>query len=348
MNYLENRLLKFSLVLLFILFIYKIKGILLPFIVGFIIAFLFKDLVKKYETKINRSILSLVIISVFSILIIALSIFIFPKILAQLASLFTETIKHIQNIDKDKSQIIITNIFKKFGVKEAKDIQNYINSVMNTLVKWLMSLTNSLLLSSFQLVNVIFMVCISPIVAFYFLKDWEKMFLYFESYILPKNYRDSFNDLATRINDVLHHYIIGQTYVCLIFSIFYCLTLKLLGINYALVVGIISGVAIMLPYIGSFGTAIMALIVTYFQFGFQIKKLSFVLFFYCLGQFLEGNFITPSVIGNKMQVHPMWMLFGVFSCGSLFGTWGIILSVPLIGVLGVIIRFFIEQKRKVN
>lgn len=348
MSYLENKLIKLSLVLLLALFIYRIKSILLPFVVGFIIAFLFKDLVKKYETKINRSFLSLVVVLLFSIAIVALFLLIFPKTLSQLISLFAETIKHIQNIDKDKLYITIVNIFEKFGVREAKDIQNYINSVANAAIKWLMALTNSLLLSSFEVVNVIFMICISPIVAFYFLSDWDKMFSYFNDYLLPENYRDSFNNLATRINDVLHHYIIGQTYVCLIFSVFYCLVLKFLGINYALVVGIISGVAIMLPYIGSFGTAIMALVVTYFQFGLQVKKLFIVLFFYCLGQFLEGNFVTPNVIGNKMQVHPMWMLFGVFACGSLFGTWGIVLSVPLIGIIGVIVRFFIEQKRKVE
>ena len=348
MSYLENRFIKFSLVLLFILFIYRIRGILLPFVVGFVIASLFKDLVRKYESKVNRSLLSLVVVSLFSISIVALFLLIFPKTLSQLISLFTETIKYMQNVDRDKLYITITNAFEKFGIKEAEDIRNYINSVVNAAIKWLIGTTNSLLLSSFEFINIIFMICISPIVAFYFLSDWDKMFSYFKNYIIPKNYRDNFNNLTTRINDVLHHYMVGQIYVCLIFSIFYYLALKFLGVNYALVVGIISGIAIMLPYIGSFGTAIMALVVTYFQFGLQMKKLFIVLFFYCLGQFLEGNFVTPNIIGNKMRIHPMWMLFGVFSCGSLFGAWGIVLSVPLIGVIGVVIRFFMEQKKVVE
>lgn len=344
MNYFEKLLLKICFVLLFIVSIYKIKGILLPFIVGFIIAFLFKNIVRKYENKISRGKLSLIIISSFSAIVVGLSIVIFPSIISQLFDLLAETIKDIQNIDKNNLYTMIDKALVKFRIEEIEGLQNCISNLINLVLKSLMNLANSFLLSSIQIINILLMICISPIVAFYFLKDWDKMFYYIENCLLPKNYRKDFQNFSKQIDDVMHHYLVGQAYVCFIFCIFYFIILRFMNINYSLILGILSGIAVMFPYIGAFGSATVALIITYFQFGFDIKKLFIVLFFYCFGQFIEGNFVTPSIIGNKMQVHPMWLLFGILSLGSLFGIWGMLLSMPICGAVSVLIKFIIERK----
>ena len=143
MNYFEKLLLKICFVLLFIVSIYKIKGILLPFIVGFIIAFLFKNIVRKYENKISRGKLSLIIISSFSAIVVGLSIVIFPSIISQLFDLLAETIKDIQNIDKNNLYTMIDKALVKFRIEEIEGLQNYISNLINLVIKSLMNLANS-------------------------------------------------------------------------------------------------------------------------------------------------------------------------------------------------------------
>lgn len=324
--------------------LYRVKNILLPFILGFVIAYCFKDLVKKYENKYKRSYFSIFLIFVFSIVIVLLFIFILPKIFSQFLGLFSDIVSNIQNFDTNSFYIKLNKIMEILNIHDTKDIQNYISNVASVLLKWTASITNKLISSSFQIANIVFMVCVSPVIAFYFLRDWELMSNNIKKYIIPSKQRNKYKILMERIDDVLHHYIIGQVYVCLIFATYYFILLSVLKFKYSFVIGIISGFAIAIPYVGSFGVCMLATVIGYFQFGFHPEKLIAIIIIYCLGQFFEGNFVTPSIMGNKMQIHPLWLLFGVFVGGSFMGICGIILSVPLTGILGVTVRFYLEEK----
>lgn len=328
--------------LLYIL--YKVKKILLPFILGFIIAYCFKDLIKKYENKYKRSYLSIFLIVVFSIVVIVSFIFVLPKIFSQFISLFSDIITNIQNFDANRFYTKLNKIMEILNIHDTKDIQKYISNVASVLLKWTANITNKLIASSFQMANIIFMICVSPVVAFYFLRDWELMSDNIKKYIVPDEYKNKYITLTERIDNVLHHYIIGQIYVCLIFVAYYFALLSILKFKYSFVVGIISGFAIAIPYVGSFGVGMLATIIGYFQFGFHPEKFIAIILIYCVGQFLEGNFVTPNIMGNKMQIHPLWLLFSVFVGGSFMGIWGIILSVPLTGMIGVVVRFYLEEK----
>ena len=120
---------------------------------------------------------------------------------------------------------------------------------------------------------------------------------------VPKEFRRHFVILIKRIDEVLHHYIVGQIIVCLILGTFYSLLLFCIGFNYSFVVGLIAGFLTLLPYFGAFCGGGIALVLGYLQFGFSLSKLFAILFIFCLGQFLEGNFVTPNLIGNKIKVY---------------------------------------------
>lgn len=327
-----------------VFFLYLVRGILLPFILGFLIAYLFKNIVKKYQSKIKRSYLSLIFVSTFSFICILIILFIFPMIFSQLSALIKDLLKQIDNFDINKFYSKTKEIMVLLNIENTTELKQYFTELTNFLLKTAGSLTNSLVNSSFQIVNVIFMIFISPIVAFYVLKDWENIFDFLKKEVVPREFRAQFRILSSRIDDVLHHYIVGQLNVCLILGTFYSVLLFLTGFNYSFIVGITAGFLTLLPYVGAFIGGALALTLAYFQFGLVIGKLFSIFFIFCLGQFLEGNFVTPNLIGNKIKVHPLWLIFAILSGGTLYGFWGIVISMPLSAVIGVLVRFYFEKK----
>ncbi len=329
-------------------FLYKIKSILPPFILGFLIAYIFKNIVKKYENKFSRHWLSLIIVLLFSVFIILVCFFAVPALFNQLISLLREVISKTENIDFNKLYEKVSELAKIFRIHDVKDLQKHFISLTNLIVKYLGNMTNSLISSSLYILYCIFTICISPIIAFYFLRDWDKMFNFVQEHFISIKFREHYLKLSTRIDDILHHYIIGQINVSLIIGFYYSMGLLLIDFKYAFVVGIFAGILTLLPYVGAFGGAFVALILGYFQYGTSISKLISIGVIFSLGQFLEGNFITPNLIGNKIQVHPLWLFFGIFAGGALYGFWGIVISMPLAGILGVLIRFYFEEKEIIN
>ena len=345
-NTIKKHFLSIVILFLTLLFLYKVRGILLPFVLGVFIAYCFKDLVNKYEKKISRQTLSMIVVIAFTLIVILVCTFAFPAMFIQLVNLTKDIIGRVEEFD-------LGNFYNKFNelmaiihIEDVKELKQYFVSIGNIILKTVGGITNGFISSSFQIVNVIFMIFISPIVSFYFLRDWNKITYFITNECIPSEFKNNFIVLCDRIDNILHHYIIGQINVCLILGTFYSVLLFCIGFKYSFVVGMLAGFLTLLPYIGAFGGGIFALILGYFQFGFLASKLFSILFIFCLGQFLEGNFITPNLIGNKINVHPLWLIFALFAGGSLYGFWGILVSMPLAAIIGVIVRFYFEEKYK--
>ncbi len=349
LNFFNTKQILYILMYIFVFyFFYKIRGILPPFILGFFIAYLFKNVVKKYENKISRHWLSVIIVSLFSIFIILICLFALPALFNQLINLLREIMSKTENIDLNKLYEKINELARLFKIYDAKELQKHFLTFSNLVVKYLGNMTNSLISSSLYILYCVFVICISPIIAFYFLRDWDKMFNFIQEHFISVKFKKHYLKLSSRIDDILHHYIIGQINVSLIIGFYYSIGLLLINFKYAFVVGIFAGILTLLPYVGSFGGAFIALILGYFQYGASMSKLISIGIIFSLGQFLEGNFITPNLIGNKIQVHPLWLFFGIFAGGALYGFWGIVISMPLAGIFGVLIRFYFEEKETIN
>lgn len=333
-------------ILIIFVFLYNIRGILLPFLLGFLIAYCFKNTLDKYENKISRNLLSLIIITVFSLFIVLLFIFIIPVVFTQLTDLVKSSLNYINDIDLNELYVKFNEVLNMFGISNVGELKQYFTSIGTTILKALMNTTNSFITSSFKIANILFMVCISPITAFYFLRDWNKMMNFIKYECIPDKFRETYLVLGERIDKILHHYVIGQISVSLMLGTYYSVLLFIIGFKYSFIVGLTAGFLTILPYVGAFGGGIIALVLAYLQFGFIFGKLLTILFIFCFGQFLEGNFVTPNFIGNKINVHPLWLFFSMFAGGSLYGFWGIVISMPIAAVFGVIIRFYFEEKHK--
>lgn len=326
-------------------FLFLVKNILLPFTMGFFIAYLCRDFVKRYEKKYPRGLVSFIAVSVVSLICITILVFILPSVARQIINLSRKIIVFIQNFDIKQFYDKHNNTLIYLNIRSFEDFQQFTNNIMLLVGKYIGNITNSIVNSSIKFFNVVFMVIISPITAFYFLRDWNYIRKYFFS-LVPKKYNKKYLILVGRIDEILHHYIVGQINVSLSVFVLYLAGLLLVGFDYSFVVASISAVLTLLPYVGAFGGGAIAVIINMLQYGFVFKKILPIIAVFCFGQFVEGNFVTPMLIGNKIKLHPLWVVFSMFAGGSLYGFWGVVLGMPIAGIIGVLVRFYNEEKSK--
>lgn len=324
-----------------LLFLFLVKSILSPFIISIIIAFLFKNLVEKLEKMgINRGFTSMFCVIVSSLLIVLSMLFIIPIIFTQSVSLLKELINYFNTLDINKLLDIINNIDI---IKNNINVENNINLVYQHGIKYLGNISNFLISKSFHIVSFTFNLFVIPVITFYFLKDWNIILSSIEK-TLPEKHKNKIIDLSNRINDVLEGYLVGQFSVCLILGSYYSILLYIFGLKYGLLIGILSSFLTIIPYFGAFIGCTIAIAALVFQNnGLNIPNIIIVLSIFISGQFIEGNFITPKLIGDKVNLHPIWIIFALFAGGCLAGTIGMFIALPTAGIIGTIIRFFFNN-----
>lgn len=335
----KENILFFGTLSLMLIFLYCIKGILFPFILSIIIAFLFKNPILKLEKiGISRTLSSLFFVILIFFTIFVLMFFGLPTIFNQLFNLIKELSNYISNINLEKI-ILKLNELDFANINNKTDIQKNISVVYQHGIKYLGNFSNSIISYSGQVINIISMLFIAPIITFYFMRDWDKMFNNLKD-IIPIKKRENLCALALKVNDTLEAFIIGQLTVCLLLGTYYAVLLCIADLKYGFILGILGGLISFLPYVGSFLTGLLALTFACFQCNFDIGYILLIGFIFVSGQFLEGNFITPRLIGNKVQLHPLWVIFSLFCGGTLFGFVGVLFALPVAGVIGVVLRFY--------
>jgi predicted PurR-regulated permease PerM len=205
----------------------------------------------------------------------------------------------------------------------------------------LINATGGLLQSGIALLNLVSLLFVTPIVTFYMLRDWDRMVGRIQASV-PPDYLPTVQRLGREIDEVLAGFIRGQGLVCLFLALFYALGLWLVGLQYGLIIGLLTGFFSFIPYLGMAIGACVGLTVAAFQFQ-DLIGVGLVAGVFALGQFIEGNLISPRVVGDRIHLHPVWIIFAVLAGTALFGFLGTLLAVPVAGVLGVLVRFGLRQ-----
>jgi predicted PurR-regulated permease PerM len=212
-------------------------------------------------------------------------------------------------------------------------------------VGWLTTFLKSLWSGGRALVSLFSLVVVTPVVAFYLIYDWHRMIATADSWV-PLQQRDTVRRLAREIDAAIAGFVRGQTAVCLILGSFYAITLTLSGLNFGLLIGLISGVITFIPYVGSMTGLILALGVAVAQFWPQYSSILMVLGIFLIGQFVEGNVLAPKLVGESVGLHPVWLIFALLAFGYLFGFVGLLVAVPLAATIGVLVRFALQRYRE--
>ena len=180
-------------------------------------------------------------------------------------------------------------------------------------------------------------------VAFYLLRDWDRLVARIDD-LLPRDHAEVMRQLAKQANESLAGFARGQSMVCVLLAAFYAVALVLVGLPFGAIVGLVAGLLTFIPYVGCLTGFVVSMAIAVGQFDNWVS-IALVAVIFVVGQVIEGNFLTPKLVGDRVGLHPVWIIFALLAGGALFGFLGLLLAVPVAALIGVLVRFAIAQYR---
>jgi predicted PurR-regulated permease PerM len=191
------------------------------------------------------------------------------------------------------------------------------------------------------LFNVFTLLVVTPIVGFYLLRDWQAMMTRLESW-LPRRSAQVLRQLARDTDRVLAAWLRGQLLCCALLAAYYAVGLSAVGLELGLTVGLMAGVLSFIPYVGSLTGFVTAVLLAMAQFG-TWNGVGLVVAVFLFGQFVEGYVIYPRLLGDRVELHAVWVIFSLFAGGVAFGFLGVLLAVPMAAAIGVVARYWLRR-----
>ncbi len=246
---------------------------------------------------------------------------------------------------QEKVDPFLSKITAFIDHQDGEMLQEKSNGYAALFIGWVGKLVQNLWSSGVGLLNILSLIFISPVVSFYLLRDWDRIVAKVDTWF-PRKHAMTIRNIIYDIDTTLSGYIRGQIHVCLFLAIFYASGLMIVGLNFGLVIGVLTGLFAFIPYVGLLIGMAIGLGVAFFQFEGEWLNIIAVFGVFMIGQALEGSLITPKLVGDKVKLHPVWIIFGLLAGGSLFGFTGVILAIPVTAILGVLIRFLLQSYLK--
>jgi len=327
-----------------VLMLWLLSEILLPFVAGAAIAYLLTPVTDRMERLgVNRLTAALLIITIVVMAIVVVILLVAPIVGGQLGSFIDNIpgyVARLQSLVGDPSRPWLHKI-----LGASFNSEKSLSDLVSQGVGWLTGFLQSLWSGGRALVSLFSLVVVTPVVAFYLIYDWHRMIANVDSWT-PVHQRETVRQLAHEIDAAISGFVRGQTAVCLLLGSFYAVALTLSGLNFGLLIGLISGVITFIPYVGSMTGLILALGVAVAQFWPDYSSILMVLGIFLVGQFLEGNLLAPKLVGESVGLHPVWLIFALLAFGYLFGFVGLLVAVPLAATIGVLVRFALQRYRE--
>jgi predicted PurR-regulated permease PerM len=341
--------------LLLVLLLWLFSGVLLPFVAAVVLGYLLDPVVERLERfGMNRLGATLVIMASFALLLTLLSILLVPILWRQLSS-FVEALPgyavqlqglisgEIERLSREYSGGLIEKL--GLGKDAGAEFASATNDLVAQAAHWAGTFLNSVLTRGAALINLISLLVVTPVVTFYMLLDWDRMVATIDG-LVPMRHRETVRELAREIHTAMTGFLRGQSLVCLFLGLWYGIGLSLIGLNFGLLIGIMAGLLSFIPYVGSLTALLLSATVAIVQDWPRWHLLTLSLIVVLTGQFLEGNILSPKLVGESIGLHPVWLIFALLAFGSLFGFTGLITAVPLAAAAGVILRFVIARYRE--
>ena len=326
-----------------VLCLYLFRGILLPFVAGMALAYLLDPVADGFEKLgMNRMLATVSVLMLFVLLFFLLLVLIVPTLAHQMAGFAEDFPGYIASLQELVSTVSVDLLPKFLHDFDASSLQNNIKDLVGQGASWVGQLIKSLWNGGQALIDMIALVVITPVVAFYLLYDWDRMVAKIDQW-LPRDHRDTIRRLASQIDESVSGFVRGQIMVGMILGIFYALSLSLLGLNFGLLIGLGAGVISFIPYVGATLGLVVSGGVAIVQFWPEPLPILTALGIFAVGQFVEGNILQPRLVGERVGLHPVWLMFALLAFGSLYGFVGMLIAVPAAAAVGVIVRYALSQ-----
>ncbi len=321
----------------FVLVLWLLGATLLPFLMGAALAYFLDPLADRLQrlglSRVAATAVIAVTVIVAVVLILLLAV---PALIEQVQGLVETAPDYIAGL--------IDFLSKRYPAifGEHSSLLRNLSDVESMLRDGGMTVLNQVLAGSLKVFDFLILLVITPVVTFYLLLDWDRMVAEINT-ILPREHAPTIRRLARDIDRVLAGFVRGQLSVCLILGVFYAVMLMAIGLQFGFLVGLVAGLISFIPYVGSTVGLAVSIGIALFQFWddkIWIVATAGIFFF---GQFVEGNILSPNLIGKSVGLHPVWLIFALSVFGALFGFAGLLVAVPIAAALGVVSRFLVER-----
>ena len=323
----------------FFLLLYTLGDQLLPFFLGAAIAYFLDPVADWLEAHgCSRGVATAIITISAIIVFVIVVLLVIPTLVQQAVQLFNAA----PEIARDAG----TFLSERFPslLDDGSTVRKSLDALGQTISERGGQLLNSALTSAASLLNIVVLFVIAPVVAVYMLLDWDRMVARLDE-LLPRDHAPVIRQLAHEIDVTLAGFIRGMGTVCLSLGIYYAVALMLLGLQFGLVVGFVAGLLTFIPYVGALVGGALAIGLALFQFWGEWGWIAAVAGVFMVGQVVEGNFLTPKLVGSSVGLHPVWLILALTVFGTLFGFVGMLVAVPVAASLGVVVRFLVGQYR---
>lgn len=327
------------LALLLIIFVFK--TVLLPFVLGAAVAYFLEPVVTGLSRyKLKRGHVALLISAAFYLFLAALAALLLPVMYRQGMELLEDLPGYI-----DRARAVVEpytdQALSYIGIRSSADLKALISENSDTAKTVAGTVLGSIAAGSQAVLNFFSILIVMPIVSYFMMKEWTRIKAWMED-LLPKNAKPTILDLLGQINTKLAGFVRGQLIVSTILGLSYAIALTLAGLKYGFLIGIGAGVLSIIPLVGSTIGLLVSVGVAWFQAG-EISYVAIIAAIFLVGQVIEGNFLSPKLVGENVGMHPLWVFFALMAGGALFGILGMILAVPVAAIAGVLLAFAIAR-----
>ncbi len=320
--------------ILLLVFLYRIKLAVFPFIFGVLFSFLFNPFIKHMKERnfSREGAVLLLLIIVFNVIFIS-GLFFFPLFIEELIELtekfpqyMTEIAEFINDINKSYEQIQLPEI-----------VDETIDQVLEEIEMFVMDSVHLFMESLISFIPYILSLFLSPIITYYILRDFEEIKKYF-SEIIPDERKNICKKLAKEINDIFVGYFRGQIWISIFVAVLGVIGLYFMRVRFYLILGILAGLTNLIPYIGPIVGATPAVLITFIDS--PLKSL-LIIILYVIIQQIESSLIAPKILSENVGIHPLTVIFSLLAGAQLFGFWGMIFAIPISAILKVLFKMLV-------
>jgi predicted PurR-regulated permease PerM len=317
-------------------------SVLMPFVAAAGIAYVLDPPTKRLTVLgMPRGAAALLMVLALIAAVLLFALLLYPLILAQVGILFSRVPQYVQLVQGWANQQI-AHLQDSFGSDVVNDkLRDLVSSQAGSMLSFTAGALSRLIGGGFALFNVLTLMVVTPVVAFYLLRDWPRLVAKIDSW-LPRRYADVIRAQVREVDRILSAWVRGQALCCLLLAAYYVVALSLAGLDLGLLVGLAAGLLSFIPYVGSItgGVTAIGLALAQFPSWHSVIVIAGVL---VVGQVLEGYVIYPRFLGDRVELSAVWVIFALFAGAAAFGFLGVMLAVPVAATIGVLCRFWLRR-----
>lgn len=322
---------------LFLLALYLLRGILLPFVAGMAVAYLLDPGCDWLQRRgLSRTLATLAVTAAFVLAAALAVVVLVPLLQGEVMSLAERLPDYLAALQRRLTPLL-QRMESEFAAEDLAQLRGALGAQAGQLLRWAGAALGGLLSGGLVLLNLLSLLLITPVVAFYLLRDWDRITANVELW-LPRRHAAVILEQLRAIDRTLAGYARGQATVCLVLAGFFGGALSLVGLEFGLVLGLVAGLLSFVPFVGGAVGIGVGLALAFAQFSEWTPILA-VAGVFLAGQILESYVLTPRLVGERVGLHPVWVIFALLAGGALFGFVGVLLALPAAAVIGVLVRF---------